>query len=69
MCIRDRTSLVALGSASGDVKQLVYRFDEPNVCVKSMYHFILIDRHTSKSVPIQGAIRELLVGVEDSVSK
>ena len=67
--IRVETSLVALGSASGDVKQLVYRLDKPTVCVTSMYHFILIDRQTAKSVPIQGAIRELLVGVVDPVPK
>lgn len=67
--IRVETSLVALGSASGDVKQLVYREGEPTVCVKSMYHFILIDRQTAKSVPIQDEIRDLLLGVVESDKK
>ena len=61
--IRVETSLVTLGSASGDVKQWVYKPGETSVCLKSMYHFILIDRETTKSVPIDGAIRELLVKV------
>lgn len=67
--IRVETSLVALGSASGDVKQLVYREGQPTVCVKSMYHFILIDRQTAKSVPIQDEIRDLLLGVVESDKK
>ncbi len=61
--IRVETSLVALGSASGDVKQTVYKSDESSVSVKSMYHFILIDRETAKSVPIKDEIRELLLKV------
>lgn len=61
--IQVETSLVTLGSASGDVKQWVYKSGEKSVCLKSMYHFILIDRETAKSVPIDGRIRELLVGV------
>ena len=61
--IRVETSLEALGSASGDVKQTVHKSGEASVCVKSMYHFILIDRETTKSVPIEGEIRELLSGI------
>ena len=61
--IRVETSLVTLGSASGDVKQWVFKDGESSVCLKSMYHFILIDRSTTKSVPIDGTIRELLLGV------
>lgn len=64
--IRVETSLVTLGSASGDVKQWVYKSGEKPVCLKSVYHFILIDRETKKSVPIDGAIRELLIGVMES---
>lgn len=67
--IRVETSLVALGSASGDVKQTIYRSGESGTCVKSMYHFILIDRQTAKSVPIHGEIRELLAGLVDADSK
>jgi len=61
--IRIETNLETLGSASGDVKQTVYKSGVDSVCVSSMYHFILIDRETAKSVPIEGEIRELLAGV------
>ncbi|MDG1873946.1 MAG: thioesterase family protein [Mariniblastus sp.] len=59
--IRVETSLESLGSASGDVKQWIYKSNETSVCLKSVFHFILIDRETAKSVPIEGAIRELLL--------
>lgn len=57
------TSLIALGSASGDVKQWVRREGEKQVALKSLYHFILIDRNSGKSVPIDGDIRELLMNI------
>ena len=66
--IRVETSLVTLGSASGDVKQWVYKTGESSVCLKSMYHFILIDRETAKSVPIEGSIRELLLDVIETTA-
>ena len=61
--IRIETGLVALGSASGEVKQTVYQRGESSAALKSTFHFILIDRSTAKSVPIEGAIRELLESV------
>jgi len=64
--IRVETSLKTLGSASGDVKQWVYKEGESSVCLKSMYHFILIDRETAKSVAIEGPIRKLLLDVIES---
>ncbi len=61
--IRVMTSLNALGSASGDVQQIVYKKGETRVALKSLFHFILIDRETAKSVPIDGEIRELLLSI------
>ena len=57
------TSLITLGSASGDVKQLVHKQGAKQVALKSLYHFILIDRDTGRSVPIESEIRELLLGI------
>jgi len=61
--IRVETNLETLGSASGDVKQTVYKSGGSSICLSSMFHFILIDRDTAKSVSIEGEIRELLAGV------
>jgi thioesterase-3 len=61
--IRVETSLVALGSASGEVIQTVYKRNESSAALKSTFHFILIDRDTAQSIPIDGAIRELLESV------
>ena len=61
--IRIETSLDVLGSGSGEVRQLVYRSNESSVCLKSTFHFILIQRETAKPVPIDGEIRELLAGI------
>ena len=57
------TSLITLGSASGDVKQLVHRQGNKQVALKAMYHFILIDRNTGRSVPIESEIRDLLLKI------
>jgi thioesterase-3 len=57
------TSLVSLGSASGEVRQLVHKQGNDSVALKSLFHFILIDRETGASVPIDGEIRELLLDV------
>ena len=58
-----KTSLDTLGSASGEVyQQLLAGSGSP--AVKGTFHFILIDRDNGKSVPIDGAIRELLDGVK-----
>jgi thioesterase-3 len=61
--IRVQTSLVTLGSASGEVKQLMYKTGHKPIAVKSLFHFILIDRDTGASVPIDGKIRERLLEV------
>ena len=58
-----RTSLVALGSASGDLRQWVYRNGEDRVALKSQFHFILIDRESGSAAPIDAEICELLLGV------
>ena len=57
------TSLVALGSASGEVKQNLIKVGEEKSAIKSLFHFILIDRKTGASVAIEGKIRELLLSV------
>jgi thioesterase-3 len=56
-----KTWLDTLGTASGEVKQSAHRGDE-SAAVTGLFHFILIDRDTCKSVPIDGNIRELLLG-------
>jgi thioesterase-3 len=57
------TSLITLGSASGEVRQLVRKSGEKTVALKSLFHFILIDRETGKSVPIENDIRDCLLKV------
>lgn len=61
------TSLLTLGSASGEVRQWVYKVGEKPVALKSLFHFILIDRSSGKSVPIEGEIRGLLLNVMEGV--
>lgn len=61
--IRILTSLITLGSASGEVKQLMYKSGQSSVALKSLFHFILIDRDSGASVPIEGQIRERLLDV------
>ncbi len=61
--IQVSTSLITLGSASGDVKQLVHKQGDKQIALKSMYHFILINRITGRSVPIESEIRELLLNI------
>lgn len=58
-----KTSLDMLGSASGEVHQQL-QVGPGSPAVKGTFHFILIDRDNGKSVPIDGAIRELLNGVK-----
>ena len=60
------TSLVSLGSASGEVQQLVHKQGFDSVELKSLFHFILIDRKTGASVPVVGEIREMLLDVIES---
>lgn len=61
--IRVQTSLITLGSASGEVKQLVHKNGQDSMALNSLFHFILIDRETGASVPIEGRIRERLLEV------
>jgi len=61
--IRVQTSLVTLGSASGEVKQLMYKTGQKPIALKSLFHFILIDRDSGGSVPIDGQIRDRLLEV------
>lgn len=61
--IRVLTSLITLGTASGEVRQLVHKKDEKQIALKSLFHFILIDRNTGSSVPIETEIRELLLRI------
>lgn len=62
------TSLISLGSASGEVRQLVHKQGESSVALKSLFHFILIDRDNGASVPVEGSIRDLLLDVIESNS-
>ncbi len=64
-----QTSLVTLGSASGEVRQWAYKNDHKQVALKSLFHFILIDRENGASVPIDGQIRERLLQVIESSKK
>lgn len=63
------TSLISLGSASGEVEQLVYREGHDQLALKSMFHFILIDRTNGASVPIESQIRDLLLSVVEPPSR
>ena len=60
------TSLITLGTASGEVKQTIRRTGDRSDAVRGMFHFILVGREDGKSVPIAGEIRELLVRVLES---
>lgn len=59
--VKVETGLITLGSASGEVRQLLSK--EERVALKSLFHFILVDRENGQSVPIEGEIRELLLRV------
>ncbi len=64
--IRIQTSLISLGTASGEVRQWVTKKGSTRIALKSLFHFILLDRRTRKSVPIENEIRALLLGVLES---
>lgn len=61
--VKVMTCLKTLGTASGEVEQLMYKNGESKVALRSLFHFVLIDRGSGDSIPIDGAIRELLTGV------
>lgn len=58
--IQVSTRLVALGTAIGEVEQLIKKKGETKIAAKSTFHFVLIDRSSGTSVPIAGKIRALL---------
>ena len=57
------TQLLTLGSAGGEVEQLVRKEGQSKIALKSLFHFILVDREARAPVPIDGEIRELLLNV------
>lgn len=57
------TSLITLGTASGEVLQIVRTNREASIATRCLSHFILIDRSDSRSVPIDGKIRRLLLEI------
>ena len=57
------TQLLTLGSGSGEVEQLVRKEGQSKIALKSLFHFILVDRETRTPVPIEGDIRQLLLSV------
>ena len=63
-----QTSLITLGTASGEVRQTVSHRGSNKIALKSLFHFILIDRATNGSVPIEGRIRELLLDVLETAA-
>jgi thioesterase-3 len=57
------TSLVSLGSDIGEVEQLIKKTDGGKLAAKSLFTFVLIDRKSGTSVPIEGKIRSLLLSI------
>ena len=62
------TSLITLGSASGEVRQVVTRSGSPKVATRCLSHFILIERETGRSIAIEDPIRSLLLEIIESDS-
>ena len=62
------TSLITLGTASGEVKQQVTKRDSSKIATNCLSHFILVERGTGRSVPVEGKIRELLMQIIESDS-
>jgi thioesterase-3 len=57
------TSLISLGTAIGEVEQLIMKKGAGKLAATSTFHFALIDRTSGVSVPIAGKIRSLLSNV------
>ena len=57
------TSLITLGTALGEVEQLIIKKGSGKLAAKSMFTFVLIDRNSGASVPIEGKIRSLLTKI------
>ena len=60
------TSLITLGTASGEVQQYVRRSGNDKIATNCLSHFILIERASGRSVAIEGEIRELLLRIIES---
>src|SRR5262245_52131223 len=58
--IQVRTNLIALGTAIGEVEQLIMKQSDGKLAAKAKFHFVLISRKSGASVPISGKIRSLL---------
>lgn len=61
------TSLVSLGSDLGEVEQSIKK--NGKLACKSMSTFVLIDRNSGVSVPIDGKIRSLLLSIIEPKKK
>src|SRR5687768_15369304 len=57
------TRLMTLGTAIGEVEQLIRKSGVGKLAAKSTFHFVLIDRNSGASVPIAGKIRSLLLNL------
>jgi thioesterase-3 len=57
------TKLISLGTAIGELEQLIMKKSVGKLAAKSMFHFVLIDRNSGASVPIAGKIRSLLENI------
>ena len=67
--VRVKTSLISLGSAAGEVEQLMLKQTQDLIAVKSLFHFVLVDRASGESVPIESEIRDLLLSVVEVPKK
>lgn len=62
--IRVESSLQALGSSSGELKQSLWIEGEKRPAVQAVSHFLLIDRQQqNQTVSIEGAIRDCMMQV------
>lgn len=57
------TTLITLGTALGEVEQLIIKKGEGKLAATSIFTFVLIDRNSNASVPIAGEIRSLLLNI------
>lgn len=60
------TRLVSLGTAIGEVEQLIKKQSTGKLAAKAKLDFVLIDRKSGASVPIAGKIRAVLSNIVES---
>jgi thioesterase-3 len=60
------TRLVSLGTAIGEVEQLIKKQSTGKLAAKAKLDFVLIDRKSGASVPIAGKIRAVLSNMIES---